>query len=286
MALVFGFVSLVLIGLMTWASLSYARPLGRLAHASKGYVEGANETSGLGQLPETGPKPVRELAAALNLAGTKLVRMTVERTTTLAAVAHDLRTYLTRLRMRTEFIEEGPHRDKIVRDIEDMAQLVEDTLLLGKGAAKPPVLERVELAGWLEDFVDRRREVGDPITLSQMPSTAFVDVATPELTRALNNLVDNALRYAGEATLSLVEDDNDMVSVEVLDRGPGVPDTFIDHMSDPFTRLEESRSRDTGGAGLGLAIAKGLIEQVGGGLSLGNRQGGGFRALVTLRRSQ
>lgn len=131
-ALVVGVVSLVLIGLMTWASLAYAAPLGRLANASKAFVEGADTSRGLGPLPETGPKPVRELAQALNLAGSKLVRRTVERSTTLAAIAHDLRTYLTRLRMRSEFIEEGQQRDKIIRDIESMAQLVDGHIASGK----------------------------------------------------------------------------------------------------------------------------------------------------------
>ena len=284
-ALVFGVVSLVLIGLMTWASLAYAAPLGRLARASKGFVEGADTSRGLGPLPETGPKPVRDLAQALNLAGSKLVRLTVERSTTLAAIAHDLRTYLTRLRMRSEFIEEGSDRDKIVRDIESMAQLVDDTLLLGKGAARPPVLERLELAGWLKDFVAQRAEIGQPVSLGPVSGPVFVDAAKPNLDRAFNNLVDNALRYAGKATLRLVDDGGDMVSIEVLDRGPGVPESFLDQMSDPFTRLEQSRSRDTGGAGLGLAIAKALVEQIGGTLSLANRREGGFSAVARLRRA-
>lgn len=284
-AFIVGLLSLVLIGLMTWASLTYARPLNRLAIASKQFVTAASAAAPVEPLPEIGPRPVRDLAAALNLAGAKLVQLTIERTSTLAAVAHDMRTYLTRLRMRSEFIEDTVQREKAIRDIEDMTQLVEDTLLLGQAARRRPVPERVDLANWLQDFVARRQEMGEPVRLSLAARTAEVMVATPELTRILNNLVDNALRYAGTANLVLTSDTPNPVEVEVWDNGPGVPEAFLGRMTNPFTRLETSRSRDTGGAGLGLAITKALTEQIGGTLHLANRDDGGFSARVTFPRA-
>jgi signal transduction histidine kinase len=286
-ALIVGLLSLVLIGLMTWASLSYARPLNRLAMASKQFVAAASAAAPVEPLPEIGPRPVRDLAAALNLAGAKLMQLTIERTSTLAAVAHDLRTYLTRLRMRSEFIEDVVQRDKAIRDIDDMTQLVEDTLLLGHAAKWRPLPERVDLARWLQDFVERRHDMGEPVRLSITARTADVMAATPELTRILNNLVDNALRYAGTANLVLKTDAPDAVEVEVevWDDGPGVPEAFLGRMTDPFTRLETSRSRDTGGAGLGLAITKALTEQIGGTLHLANRNSGGFSARVTFAKA-
>lgn len=281
-ALVVGVLSVVLIGLMTWASLSYARPLEHLARASRSFVERANAAARPEPLPETGPRPVRELASALNLAGTRIARAMAEQTTTLAAIAHDLRTYLTRLRMRSEFIEDAVQRERIAKDIEDMSRLIDDTLLLGEAAHRKPAFARVDLTVWLAAFVAHRAEVGDAVRAEMPPSAIIADIAAPELTRVLSNLVDNALRYAGSASLALSWIDPDTVAIDVVDEGPGVPAEFIAEMSSPFTRIEGSRSRDTGGAGLGLAIAKALLQQIGGGLSLSNLDRGGFRARVTL----
>ncbi len=280
-----GTLSVILIGLMTWASLSYARPLEQLARASRSFVEVANTKARLEPLPETGPKPVRELAAALNIARERQLRAMVEQTTTLAAIAHDLRTYLTRLRMRSEFIEDPVQREKLARDIEDMSRLIDDTLQLGKGAEKQLDFTRVNLAEWLSDLVARRAELGEAITVDASGPVITADIAAPELTRVLNNLVDNALRYAGSASVAVSQVGSDTVAIDVLDDGPGVPADFIAEMTSPFTRMEASRSRDTGGAGLGLAIARALLDQLGGGLSLSNRDGGGFSARVTLPTS-
>ncbi|ETX26747.1 hypothetical protein RISW2_19475 [Roseivivax isoporae LMG 25204] len=277
-----GVLSVVLIGLMTWASLSYARPLEQLARASRTFVERANTAAGLQPLPETGPRPVRELASALNLAGARIARAMTEQTTTLAAIAHDLRTYLTRLRMRNEFIEDDVQREKNARDIEDMSRLIDDTLLLGEASHEKPEFTRVDLTEWLTEFAARRRDVGDAVHATTPSAAITADIAAPELTRVLNNVVDNALRYAGSASIAVSWVDPATVAIDVVDAGPGVPDAFLDEMSSPFTRIEGSRSRDTGGAGLGLAIAKALMEQIGGGLSLTNLERGGFRARLTL----
>lgn len=281
-ALVIGFLSLLITGLMVWGSVTYARPLSRLAHASQNFVDAVNASSPLEPLPETGPKPVRDLAVAMNTAGSKLVRLTVERTNTLAAVAHDLRTYLTRLRMRSELIENETQRDKSIRDIEEMTQLIEDTLSLGKAVAKPSPSEHMDLAGWLEAFVAHRVDAGDPIELRIHLQAPIVDIAPAPLSRALNNLIDNAIRYAGEAVVILDSGGAGLAQIGVQDEGPGVPADYLKQMSEPFSRLETSRSRDTGGAGLGLAIAKAFTEQIGGELSLSNRRNGGFCARIVL----
>lgn len=281
-SLVIGFLSLLVVGLMIWASLTYARPLSRLAHASQNFVSAVNTSSPLEPLPETGPKPVRDLAVAMNLAGSKLVRLTVERTNTLAAVAHDLRTYLTRLRMRSELIDDETHKSKTIRDIDEMTQLIEDSLALGEAVAKPPLPECLDLEDWLERFVAHRVDAGDPIALVIRLAAPTAYVAPAALSRALNNLIDNALRYAGAAVVVLEPKGTNAVQISVRDEGPGVPDDYLERMSEPFSRLEASRSRDTGGAGLGLAIAKAFAEQVGGELSLRNRTDRGFCAALVL----
>lgn len=280
--LVVGVLSVVLIGLMTWASLSYARPLEHLARASRSFVESANTAARFEPLPENGPRPVRELASALNLAGARIARAMTEQTTTLAAIAHDLRTYLTRLRMRSEFIDDPVQRAKTATDIEDMSRLIEDTLLLGAVTHRTPDFSRVDLTEWLAGFLARRAEVGDAVHAETPPTAITADIAAPELTRVLDNLVDNALRFAGSASIAVSRVDPETVAIDVVDDGPGVPADFIAEMSNPFTRIEGSRSRDTGGAGLGLAIAKALLQQIGGGLSLSNLDQGGFLARVTL----
>ncbi|MEL6513912.1 MAG: ATP-binding protein [Pseudomonadota bacterium] len=281
-ALVIGFLSLLITGLMIWASFTYARPLSRLAQASQNFVDAVNTSSPLEPLPETGPKPVRDLAVAMNTAGSKLVRLTLERTNTLAAVAHDLRTYLTRLRMRSELIEDETQRGKSIRDIEEMTQLIEDTLALGKAVAKPSPSEQMDLAGWLEAFVAHRVDAGDPIEIDIHLQGPIVDIAPAPLSRALNNLIDNAIRYAGQAVVILESGVARTAQISVQDEGPGVPADYLQQMSKPFSRLETSRSRDTGGAGLGLAIAKAFTEQIGGELSLSNRRDGGFCARIVL----
>lgn len=281
-SLVIGILSVVLIGLMTWASLSYARPLEHLARASRTFVEGANNTARLEPLPEAGPRPVRELASALNLAGTRIVHAMNEQTTTLAAIPHDLRTYLTRLRMRNEFTLDPEQRNKNAKDIEDMSRLIDDTLLFGQAANRKPAFTRVDLTAWLAAFVARRVEVGDAVQTRMPPAAVFTGIAPPELTRVLNNLVDNALRYAGSASVAVSLVDPETVAIDVIDKGPGVPMDFIAEMTSPFTRIEGSRSRDTGGAGLGLAIAKALVQKIGGDLTLSNLEQDGFRARVTL----
>ncbi|MEL6474360.1 MAG: ATP-binding protein [Pseudomonadota bacterium] len=281
-ALVIGFLSLLITGLMIWASFTYARPLSRLAQASQNFVDAVNTSSPLEPLPETGPKPVRDLAVAMNTAGSKLVRLTLERTNTLAAVAHDLRTYLTRLRMRSELIEDETQRGKSIRDIEEMTQLIEDTLALGKAVAKPSPSEQMDLAGWLEAFVAHRVDAGDPIEIDIHLQGPIVHIAAAPLSRALNNLIDNAIRYAGQAVVILESGVAGTAQISVQDEGPGVPADYLQQMSKPFSRLETSRSRDTGGAGLGLAIAKAFTEQIGGELSLSNRRDGGFCARIVL----
>lgn len=282
---VVGVVGLGLIGLMTWASLSYARPLGRLAEASERFAE----TLDGAPLAERGPRPVRDLAAALNVMRARLARLMAERTTTLAAIAHDMRTYLTRLRMRAEFIDDGAQRDKAIVDLDDMGRLLEDALSLGRVSAEPPPLTTTDLAAFLRDFAERRAEAapGRLVWSVAAPAEgARALTSRPDLTRALDNLVDNALRYAGSAALTLSVgpggDGSPIAEIALRDDGPGAPEAFLERITEPFTRLETSRSRETGGAGLGLAIAKARTERAGGVLQLSNHPSGGFWARIRL----
>lgn len=268
-----GAIGLALVGLIAWASVSYAQPLGRLAAAATRFGADLDAEP----VPETGPKPVRDLAATLNAMRRRLRELVAERTSALAAIAHDMRTYLTRLRLRAEFIEDATQRARAVRDLGDMTQLLEDALSLGEAETRPAEREPLDLAAFLEDLVERRRGGGAAAALFiAAPATVVTD--RRDVARALNNLLDNALRYAGAVELRLDRAAAGGVVVAVLDHGPGVPEDRLGDITKPFTRLESSRSRDTGGAGLGLAIALARAARAGATLTLANRPEGGLAA--------
>ncbi|MEM9723843.1 MAG: HAMP domain-containing sensor histidine kinase [Pseudomonadota bacterium] len=271
-------VGLVLVGLIAWASFSYAQPLARLAALSQRFSRDLQAEP----MPADGPQPVRDLAAALNEMQRQLRNLVGERTATLAAIAHDMRTYLTRLRMRVEFIEGAEPRARAIRDLDDVTQLIEDALSLGEAGTRPPRRDDLDVAAFLTDFVERRRDMGADaeVSLAAPPGAAGARLATDEgdVTRALDNLVDNALRYGGSAAITAALTAEGGLEICVADRGPGVPEEMLETVTKPFIRLETSRSRETGGAGLGLAIAAARAERAGAGLKLANHQDGGLRA--------
>jgi len=232
-------------------------------------------------LPPGGPREIRELSAAFNTMRGRIRGLVDERTRMLAAIAHDLRTYLTRLTLRAEFIADPGQRTKAAQDLAEMAQLLDDTLLFarqeaGRGDGARPVDLRREL----ETLVALRAEMGQALTLAPGPAVSAL-VSPVALRRMLNNLVDNAVAYAGAVTLEA-----DMAAgearVTVLDRGPGLPDAALARIIAPFERGEASRNRRTGGAGLGLSIVQALAQAHGGQLLLANREGGGLAATVVL----
>ncbi|MEL6316004.1 MAG: ATP-binding protein [Pseudomonadota bacterium] len=280
-AYVLGALGIVLVGVLTWASVSYAQPLARLAAASSRFSRDLDAEP----MAEAGPKPVRELAAALNAMQERLRELVAERATAVAAVAHDMRTYLTRLRMRAEFIDDPDQQARAVRDLDDLNRLLEDALALGESSARPAERAPLALAPFLRDFVSRRLEaVPAPALTLSIPEGLEAEVETDaaDLLRVLDNLVDNALRYAGSAEIALAgEDAQAAATLFVRDDGPGVPEDMLEAITKPYARLETSRSRETGGAGLGLAIAVSRAARAGAALALSNRAGGGLEARLS-----
>ena len=204
-----------------------------------------------------------------------------DRTRVLAAVAHDMRTYLTRLRLRTEFIEDMDQRRRAETDVEEMSLLLDDTLLFAQQAsAAPGSAATTDPLAAIYALVELRRELGEPVEFLPPPGLVrAIGCSGLALRRMLGNLIDNAIRYGGQAQVSLSDDDNG-VSIIVQDNGPGAPHEALDRLMLPFERLETSRARSTGGAGLGLAIVKGLAESCGGRLVIENRLEGGLRAIM------
>ncbi|KRA73913.1 histidine kinase [Caulobacter sp. Root656] len=232
-------------------------------------------------LPLRGPRELRELSAAFNTMQGRIRGLMDERTRMLAAIAHDLRTYLTRLTLRAEFITDEVQRAKAGTDLAEMSQLLDDTLLFARQAAgRGDGARSIDIRRELESLVALRLEMGQVVLLA--PEAAGAAWASPlALRRMIDNLVDNAARYGGVVTLD-ARPLGRRVEIIVLDDGPGLPDAVLETITAPFERGETSRNRLTGGAGLGLSIVKALAQGQGGRLILANRPEGGLAATIDL----
>jgi signal transduction histidine kinase len=234
--------------------------------------------------PLEGPPEVRAAAAAMNEMHGRLAEEASERTRMLAAVAHDLRNPLTGLRIRAEAAPE-PARAKMIADIGRMEEMIARVLDYVGGRATEPVRSLQNPASLITTCAEDALQRGGAVTVERpLRQDVRVNADGEALMRALSNLVDNSLRYAGEVTISLGAD-ADLVTILVQDDGPGLPEAEIPRLLEPFERLETSRSRETGGAGLGLAIAQDVARRDGGELRLSNRREGGLRAEILLPRA-
>jgi len=266
---------LVALGLI-WGAHRTTRPLRRLAEAA----DRLGLDAGSPPLPERGPRELRNAARAFNRMTARIRRLVDDRTLMLAAVSHDLKTMLTRLRLRAEFIEDGEQKEKAAADLDEMQAMLEATLAFARDDAADERPVAVDLAAMLQslaaDLADAGRaaayEGPDRLTLRGRPVA---------LRRVFENLLDNALRYGGEAAVSLRQADG-RAEVRIEDRGPGIPEALRERVFDPFFRVEASRSRDTGGSGLGLAVVRAIVQRHDGEIALENRPGGGLRARVAL----
>ena len=275
--MIFAAAALAVMLLVLAVSLWTVRPIGRLAAAARGLADDPAAPD----LPARGVREVRALSAALNDLKRRVRALLDERTRMLAAIAHDMRTYLTRLRLRAEFIADDDQRARAVADLEEMGQLLDDTLLFARpssGDGPQSADARAEVAA----LVARRRELGQPVEDATAATGALAVRAAPlAVRRILDNLADNAVRYGGAARVRAWAEDG-AVLVAVEDDGPGAPPEALDRLTAPFERLEPSRGRGEGGAGLGLAIVRALAERHGGTLTLANRPEGGLSAVVRL----
>ena len=275
-ALALSLVALMLLATLMLAVRQTTRPVAELAAAVRRFGDQMEADD----LPLRGPRELRELALAFNGMKGRIRGLVDDRTRLLGAIAHDLRTYLTRLRLRAEFIADDAQREKAARDLDEMSALIDDTLLFVQPQRRLAVEPVVDLRGELETLVAVRREMGEEIRL--LPGEAVAARVPPlSLRRMAGNLIDNAVRYGGSAELSL-RAERGFAVLSVCDEGPGVPSEDLPRLVEPFARLEASRNRATGGAGLGLAIVRGLAEAQGGALLLFNRPNAGFCAEVRL----
>jgi two-component system, OmpR family, sensor kinase len=252
------------------------RPLRTFADAAQRLYRGVENIA----VPEEGPREVRELASAFNDMQTRIKTLIDDRTHALAAVSHDLRTPLTRLRLKTEDVGDGTLGNAMRADLTEMEAMIDQTLAYLRGDRSDEEFRQADLTALLETLVDDATDAGAMVTFAGLPTLAIM--ARPlALKRAISNLIQNAVKYGKVARLTLNQDAN---SAEVLidDDGPGVAADQIDAAFAAFTRLENSRSKETGGFGLGLTIARTIIEGHGGSISLSNRPESGLRVTVNL----
>jgi two-component system osmolarity sensor histidine kinase EnvZ len=284
----FGRVSLAAAALLVVTLLMLAlamrqttRPVGLLAREVARFGDQDLDAKAL---PLRGPRELRELSAAFNTMQGRIRGLMDERTRMLAAIAHDLRTYLTRLTLRAEFIGDEVQRAKAGTDLAEMAQLLDDTLLFARqDAGRGDGARSIDVRRELETLVALRHEMGQTVTLA--PEAAGVAWASPlALRRMVDNLVDNAARYGGAVTVD-ARSLGRQVEIMVLDDGPGLPAPVLETITAPFERGEASRNRRTGGAGLGLSIVQALAKGQGGALVLANRPEGGLAATISLPAS-
>jgi signal transduction histidine kinase len=261
---------------LVWFMRRLSDPLRALAAATArvGTPEGAPP------VPEVGPDDVRGLAASFNAMQLRIRSMLEEKDHMLGAIGHDLRTPLTALRVRVESVPDGPDRERMIASIDDMRQMLDDILALARIGRDREPPQRVDLAALAEAAIDDFQELGRPVTALEMPR-AIVSVHPRSVRRAVTNLIDNAIEYGEAAEVSLRIADGRAILC-VADRGPGIAPDRIEEMMQPFTRIEGSRNRDTGGAGLGLAIVRAIASAESGRLRLANRANGGLIAELDL----
>ena len=226
-----------------------------------------------GQLEPAGPDDTRRLIAAHNAMEERIAALLNEKDVMLGAIGHDLKTPLAALRVRLESVEDPAEREKMARSIEDITRSLDDILSLARVGRPSDPLERTDLGALVSSVVEEYEDMGEPVELADTKRVPLRLRAT-WLRRALRNLIGNALRYGERARVSLAREDKQAV-VRIEDDGPGIPDGEIAAMMEPFARGDSSRNRETGGAGLGLTLARAIAEQHGGTLSLANRHGPG-----------
>ena len=268
--------------LSVWAVRRLTAPLRTLAIAAERLGRDVNSDP----LPENGPTEVATAAVAFNTMASRIRRFVTDRTLLLTAIGHDLRTPITRLKLRSEFIEDEELQAKFLADLDELEAMVSATLAFGRDSADREPMVPLDLNALLstvlDDAVDGRPALADRVGFAVPPPPVTIQARSLALKRALTNLVGNAISYGGGVRVTLKPRDDGHVVVLVEDDGPGIPPDQLDRVFEPFVRVETSRNRETGGTGLGLSIARNIVRGQGGDITLANRAPHGLRATVTL----
>jgi signal transduction histidine kinase len=268
--------ALIILGVSVWAVRRVTAPLAALAAAA----ERLGRDVSAPPLAEAGTVETRQAARAFNDMQTRLRNLIGNRTRLLAAISHDLRTPLTLLRLRAESVENAQERDKMLGTIAEMDAMIGATLQLARDQSADEPRRPTDLAALLQSVVDDMRDAGFPVCL-KLAEPIIYSCQPAALKRAVRNLLDNAVKYGKSGTVAMRRASK-TIEITVDDEGPGIPGEELARVLEPFYRLDESRSRDTGGVGLGLAIAQSVVEAHGGSLALSNRPEGGLCVRLSL----
>jgi signal transduction histidine kinase len=279
MTLLFAVISVTLLGL--WAARALTAPLSSFAKAAESFsLNGATAP-----LPERGPEEIRFVAQALNRMRERIGGLIDDRTRMLAAISHDLRTPITRMRLRSEFIEDDVHRSRMLADLDQMRSMLESVLSFLRNDRRLEAMTLVDIASTLQLVADQFADMGHKVNYVG-PGHAMATVRPDDLLRTVTNLVENATRFGAEATIRLAMSQAH-ATIDVEDDGPGISDAQKDNMLEPFVRGDSARNMDeAAGFGLGLSIARAIVLAHGGELSLHDREPHGLRVRIQVPVSQ
>jgi signal transduction histidine kinase len=259
-----------------WAT----RPLNALAEAADELGRNINRPP----MAEKGPIEVARAARAFNAMQARLAGYIRDRTRVLAAMSHDLKTPITRLRLRSELLDDSRLRAKFTADLEEMESMVGATLDFLRGMENGEPARPVDIMALLESLQADMAETGGQVRVEGR-ARAPLPGSPQALKRCLSNLIENAVKY-GKSAMVMVDDNATRLEIRIQDEGPGLPPSELEKVFEPFHRVEGSRSRETGGTGLGLTIARSIAEAHGGSIVLRNRAEGGLEAILVLPRSE
>jgi signal transduction histidine kinase len=252
------------------------RPLAILAEAAEHLGRDIHQPP----LSENGPIEVRRAAHAFNTMQARLSRYLEDRARILIAVSHDLKTPITRLRLRVEQLEDNKLRDSFIRDLDDMQSMTTATLDFMRGLENTEQVQALDIRALLESLQADYEEIKKPFVINGDTPKPYP--ARPQsLKRCLVNLIDNAHKYGQQVTVT-IKNQPEQLQIIIADQGAGIPETALETVFEPFYRLETSRSRSTGGTGLGLSIARNIARSHGGEIILRNRIHGGLEAILSL----
>jgi signal transduction histidine kinase len=273
--LLFAVISLTLLSL--WAARALTAPLSSFARAAEDFsLNGA-----AAPLPERGPEEIRSVARALNRMRERITALIDDRTKMLAAISHDLRTPITRMRLRSEFIEDDGHRRRMLGDLDQMRSMLESVLSFLRNDRKLEAMTLADVASTLQLITDQFNDMGHKVAYIG-PDHAMATVRPDDLLRSVTNLVENAVKFGAEATIRLIMSP-DTIVIEVEDDGPGISDARKEVMLEPFVRGDAARNMDdASGFGLGLSIARTIAQAHGGKLSLHDRAPNGLVVRIQL----
>lgn len=270
---------LAVLAAFTWLAVRIAtRPLSQLAQAADSLGPDLRAEP----LSESGPTEVARASTAFNAMRQRIADHLAERIQMLAAISHDLQTPLTRMQLRIDLLDNNQLTAKLRDDLDMMQTLVKEGIAYARSAQETTEpAQATDLHALLDSLVCDYADAGRPVRLTGQ-FTQSITTRPMVLRRIVTNLADNALNFAGDVEIAAETETPDRIAISVRDRGPGIPADELNRVLQPFYRLEGSRNRETGGAGLGLAIAHQLARALSGTLTLSNRQDGGLEARLSL----